>query len=109
MGDDDRTAMTPQTSGSAARGTEGGGGEPPEHLPDHDEDAAGGGDRMRRAQEAMQSSDIEHPLEGEGTTEEGRRQAIATAAGPQTEAAPDDTTAREPGRDEPHPDAVRGD
>lgn len=108
MGDDDRTATTPQTSASAARGTEGGGGESPDHLPDHDDDA-GGGDRMRRAQEAMQSDDIEHPIQGEGTTEEGRRQAIATAAGPQTEAAPDDTTSRGPGRDEPHPDAVRGD
>ncbi len=109
MGDDDRSAMTPQTSGSAARGTEGGGGESPNRLPDHDDEATAGGERMRRAQDAMRSGDVQHPIEGEGTTEDGRRQAIATAAGPQMDAAPDDTSAREPDPEEPNPDAVRGD
>lgn len=107
MSDSDRDQVTPRTSGSAARGTEGGGGEPPADLPERGDDA--GGDRMTKAQRDMSSGDVDNPIEGEGTTEEGRRQAIATAAGPEaTEAAPGPSTSRGPGRDEPDPGAVSG-
>lgn len=107
MSDSERDQVAPRTSGSAARGTEGGGGDPPEDLPERGDDA--GGERMRKAQRDMAASDIDHPIEGEGATEEGRRQAVATATGPEaTEAAPGPSTSRGPGREEPDPGAVSG-
>lgn len=113
MSEHARDPKTPQTSGSAARGTEAGGGESPDHLPEPDGDPRTGdessGESMKRAQEAMQSSDIEDPIEGEGTTEEGREQAVQTATGPKAEAGPGPSTSRGPGRGEPDPGAVGND
>lgn len=93
MSDQPSDATAPQTSGAAAPGTEGGPeGDRPDHLPRADD----GGDAMRRAQEDMATSGIEHPIEGEGTTEEGRRQAVETVLGPGTEAGTTASSTRGP-------------
>lgn len=104
MSDEQPDRMAPQTSGSEARGTQAGGGEPPEDLPDRHDDA--GGERMRKAQEDYRET-VDEPIEGEGTTEEARQQAIDTAAGPQGEAAPGAGATR-PQRDEPDPGGTGG-
>lgn len=106
MSDKDTKGTVPQTSGSAARGTEGGAGEGPDHLPETD---SADGERIERAQREMADANLDEPIEGEGTTEEGRRNAVATATGPATEAGPGPSPSRGPTRDEPDPGAVGGD
>lgn len=105
MSDDTKGTM-PQTSGAAARGTEAGGGGQPEHLPDSE---VVDGERVNRAQKDMADAGLSKPIEGEGTTEEGRENALETAAGPETEAAPMATSSRGPEQGEPDPGAVTGD
>lgn len=106
MSDHDTEGTLPTTSGAAARGTEGGGGDPPDHLPESD---AVDADRVERARKDMAKADLDHPIEGEGTTEEGRQDAVATATGPTTPAGPGPSASRGPGPDEPDPGAVSGD